>query len=109
MGGRWPGELFRITSGEEVTAAGFNISGIDPKTGQLALWQANHVADLLRETHPGLQVDPDMPEDTRLWAALQQVGGGTWGGCIYEVDEIVARLSGGVDADNGDSLASKLT
>ena len=46
-----------------------------------------------RTPHPGLQVDPDVPDDTRLWAALQQAGGGTWGGCVYDVDEIVRRLN----------------
>ncbi len=51
--------------------------------------------DLLagRQPHPDLRVDPDMPDDTRLWAALQQVGGGTWGGCVYDVDEISRRLA----------------
>ncbi|MCH1494289.1 MAG: dihydroxy-acid dehydratase, partial [Rubripirellula sp.] len=47
-----------------------------------------------REPHPQLQVDPSMPEDTRLWAALQQAGGGTWGGCVYDVDAIIERLTG---------------
>ena len=36
---------------------------------------------------------PALPEDTHLWAALQQVGGGTWGGCVYDAEEIVRRLS----------------
>jgi putative YjhG/YagF family dehydratase len=45
-----------------------------------------------RTPHPDLRVDPDLPEDTRLWAALQQVGGGTWGGCVYDVDAILERL-----------------
>jgi putative YjhG/YagF family dehydratase len=45
-----------------------------------------------RQPHPQLRVDPDMPDDTRLWAALQQVGGGAWGGCVYDVDEITRRL-----------------
>jgi len=40
-----------------------------------------------------LSPDPDLPADTRLWAALQQVGGGTWGGCVYDVDSIVAALN----------------
>jgi putative YjhG/YagF family dehydratase len=35
----------------------------------------------------------DLPDDTRLWAALQQAGGGTWGGCVYDVDAITAKLS----------------
>ena len=26
-----------------------------------------------------------LPDDTRLWAALQLAGGGTWGGCVYDV------------------------
>ena len=33
-----------------------------------------------RAPRPDLSPDPDLPDDTRLWAALQQVGGGTWGG-----------------------------
>jgi putative YjhG/YagF family dehydratase len=37
---------------------------------------------------------PALPADTRLWAALQQVGGGTWGGCVYDVDSIVEALGG---------------
>jgi putative YjhG/YagF family dehydratase len=45
-----------------------------------------------RPPHPDLQPHPDLPDDTRLWAALQNVGGGTWGGCVYDVDEILARL-----------------
>jgi putative YjhG/YagF family dehydratase len=47
-----------------------------------------------RELHPELRPDPDLPEDTRLWAALQGVGGGTWGGCVYDVDGIVSKLRG---------------
>jgi xylonate dehydratase len=46
-----------------------------------------------RAPRPDLAPDPDLPDDTRLWAALQQVGGGTWGGCVYDVDAIVAALA----------------
>jgi len=45
-----------------------------------------------REMHPKLKQHPKLPDDTRLWAALQQVSGGTWGGCVYDVDEIEKRL-----------------
>jgi xylonate dehydratase len=45
-----------------------------------------------RPAHPDLAPDPDLPADTRLWAALQRVSGGTWGGCVYDVDRIVERL-----------------
>jgi putative YjhG/YagF family dehydratase len=47
-----------------------------------------------RAPRPDLAPDPDLPDDTRLWAALQQVGGGTWGGCVYDVDAIVRALGG---------------
>jgi dihydroxyacid dehydratase/phosphogluconate dehydratase len=45
-----------------------------------------------RSPRPDLAPDPELPPDTRLWAALQAVGGGTWGGCVYDVDAIVAAL-----------------
>jgi len=45
-----------------------------------------------RPPRADLAPDADLPDDTRLWAALQQVGGGTWGGCVYDVDAIVQAL-----------------
>jgi putative YjhG/YagF family dehydratase len=46
-----------------------------------------------RPPHPGLSPDPDLPDDTRLWAALQAVGGGAWGGCVYDPDAIIEALA----------------
>ena len=46
-----------------------------------------------RQPHPDLKPHPLLPADTKLWAALQAVSGGTWGGCVYDVDSIVARLT----------------
>ena len=48
-----------------------------------------------REPRPDLAPDPYLPDDTRLWAALQQAGGGTWGGCVYDVDAILELLAAG--------------
>jgi len=45
-----------------------------------------------RAPRPDLAPDASLPEDTRLWALLQQAGGGTWGGCVYDVDAIAAAL-----------------
>lgn len=45
-----------------------------------------------RPARPDLCADPELPEDTRLWAALQRVGGGTWGGCVYDTEAIVRAL-----------------
>jgi putative YjhG/YagF family dehydratase len=47
-----------------------------------------------RESRDDLEAHPALPDDTRLWAALQQAGGGTWGGCVYDVDAIINALSG---------------
>ena len=46
-----------------------------------------------RQPRPDLGADAALPDDTRLWAALQAVGGGTWGGCVYDVDAIIKALS----------------
>jgi len=51
-----------------------------------------------RPPHPELAADAKIPDDTRLWGALQQVGGGTWGGCVYDVDRIVQALDAGARA-----------
>jgi putative YjhG/YagF family dehydratase len=49
-----------------------------------------------RTPRPDLAPDQDLPADTRLWAALQRVSGGTWGGCVYDVEAIVQALEGNV-------------
>lgn len=49
-----------------------------------------------RPLRPDLAPDANLPPDTRLWAALQAASGGTWGGCVYDVDAIVAKLTAGV-------------
>jgi putative YjhG/YagF family dehydratase len=46
-----------------------------------------------RSPRADLAPDPKLPDDTRLWAALQQAGGGAWGGCVYDVDAIIRALS----------------
>ncbi|MRN53709.1 YjhG/YagF family D-xylonate dehydratase [Paenibacillus monticola] len=51
-----------------------------------------------RTPHPFLAVDPGLPDDTRLWAALQAVSGGTWQGCVYDTDRIIAALEAGQKA-----------
>jgi putative YjhG/YagF family dehydratase len=46
-----------------------------------------------RPSRPDLAADPHLPEDTRLWAALQQASGGTWAGCVYDMTKIGRRLA----------------
>jgi putative YjhG/YagF family dehydratase len=47
-----------------------------------------------RPLREDLAPDPELPDDTRLWAALQNASGGVWGGCVYDVDAIVRKLKG---------------
>ena len=49
-----------------------------------------------RPRRDDLQADPLLPEDTRLWAALQQASGGIWGGCVYDAEAIIKRLADGI-------------
>jgi putative YjhG/YagF family dehydratase len=49
-----------------------------------------------RAPHPDLAPDAALPADTRLWAALQKVGGGTWGGCVFDVDRIIEVIGIGL-------------
>jgi dihydroxyacid dehydratase/phosphogluconate dehydratase len=57
-------------------------------------WDAERARAELRSRapHPGLAPHEKLPSDTRLWAALVRASGGTWGGCVYDVDSIVAAL-----------------
>ncbi len=48
-----------------------------------------------RTLRPDLSPRPDLPDDTRLWAALQQAGSGTWDGCVFDIDTIVKALDTG--------------
>ena len=46
-----------------------------------------------RSPRPDLRPDALLPDDTRLWALLQSVSGGTWAGCVYDLEAIAVRLS----------------
>jgi putative YjhG/YagF family dehydratase len=48
-----------------------------------------------RSPRADLAPNPALPEDTRLWAALQAAGGGTWAGCVYDTERIIAALEAG--------------
>jgi len=51
-----------------------------------------------RQPRPDLAPDPALPADTRLWAALQEASGGTWGGSVFDVDQIIRALAAGKQA-----------
>ena len=45
-----------------------------------------------RASRDDLAPHPNLPDDTRIWAALIEASGGVWGGCVYDADRITARL-----------------
>lgn len=48
-----------------------------------------------RPAHPQLKPDEQVPTDTRLWAALQNASGGSWGGCVFDAERIIRQLKAG--------------
>jgi len=95
------GPIGKIRDGDviEIRIDRVNLTGtinlVATPEGELAEVAA---AELLhsRQPHPQLRPHPDLPNDTRLWAALQLASGGTWNGCVYDVDQIVAVINAGM-------------
>jgi putative YjhG/YagF family dehydratase len=84
------GDLIRIVVDRKILTGSVDFVGDGAGTYSPAEGAAVLAA---RPSRPGLAPDKDLPPDTKLWAALQRVGGGTWGGCVYDVEKIVAALS----------------
>ena len=77
------GDLVRI----EIDTVGLtgSVDVVQPVDGDVVL---------ARPPHPGLAARrAALPDDTRLWAALQARSGGSWGGCVYDVDAIERALT----------------
>lgn len=62
---------------------------VSPEQGAVILNERERIA---------IKPAEDLPDDTRLWAALQKVSGGTWNGSIYDVDKIIEVLEAGEKA-----------
>ena len=76
----------RLEGSIDLVGNGDQIFGVEEGTQVLAE----------RSPRPDLAPDDLLPDDTRLWAALQSVGGGTWGGCVYDVAAIIETLEAGM-------------
>jgi xylonate dehydratase len=57
-------------------------------------WTAEEAALILAERPLRTDVAPNpaLPADTALWARLQSVSGGLWGGCVYDSEAILEAL-----------------
>ena len=89
------GDLIEIIVDRNQLVGSVNFIGTENK--RLSLEEATAVLEG-RDTHPDLRPDSKLPDDTRLWAALQAVSGGTWRGNIYDTDRIIEVLQAGVKA-----------
>jgi len=56
--------------------------------------EGRHVLEQ-RELRSDLKPDTALPDHTRLWAALQEISGGSWGGSVYDVEEILRVINAG--------------
>jgi putative YjhG/YagF family dehydratase len=80
-------ELDRVAMRGTVDLVGAGDRRFSPEEGAQVL--------AARPPRSDLAPHPALPEDTRLWAALQNASGGTWGGCVYDPDLILAALQTG--------------
>lgn len=85
------GDLVRVVIDTRALTGTVDLVRLDPATSALVP-DPETLAE--RAPHPALAPHPKLPDATRLWAALQATSGGTWGGCVYDVDAITARLAG---------------
>ena len=91
------GPIGRLRDGDliEITIDRHSLEGSVNLLGENGVESSpEECARLLRERrlHAGLNEHPALPEDTRLWAALQRASGGAWRGCVYDVDRIIEAL-----------------
>ncbi|HYM09584.1 MAG TPA: dihydroxy-acid dehydratase, partial [Bryobacterales bacterium] len=86
------GDIIRIIVDRNRLEGSVDLAGADGR--EFGLEEGARVL-AQRPPRPDLAPDENLPLDTRLWAALQQVGGGTWGGCVFDVDAIVETLEAG--------------
>jgi dihydroxyacid dehydratase/phosphogluconate dehydratase len=103
------GAIGKLQNGDqiEITIDRKNLTGTVDFVGTLNGTMSPEVAAQFlaeRGPRPDLAPHPDLPDDTRLWAALVQVSGGIWGGCVYDVDAITAQLHKSRDASESAAL-----
>ncbi len=94
------GDLVSIVIARNELVGFVNFMGEIAADGSERLYTPEEGAAVLaaRPSRSDLRPDPDLPAETRLWAALQGVGGGTWGGCVYDVERIIGAIGSAVDS-----------
>ncbi|HSY67106.1 MAG TPA: YjhG/YagF family D-xylonate dehydratase, partial [Edaphobacter sp.] len=108
------GALGKLQNGDqiEITIDRKNLTGTVDFVGTLNGTMAPDVAAQFlaeRGPRPDLAPHPELPDDTRLWAALVHASGGIWGGCVYDVDSIITLLDKGSEATASESATHSVT
>lgn len=89
------GDLIEIIIDRNHLTGSLNFVGEQSATdASIRRFTADEGSQILAKREPSmtLAADPNLPDDTRWWALLQQLGGGTWGGCVYDVDALAKAL-----------------
>ena len=86
------GDMIEIVIDRNTLEATINLVGeggsaLDAVTGSEILTK--------RAPRPDLSPDPSLPDDTRIWAVLQEISGGTWGGAVYDCEAILKVIAAG--------------
>ena len=86
------GDIIRIVIDRNRNEASVNCVGdgerrFSPEEGAEILFK--------RALRNDLAPNAALPDDTRLWAALQLASGGTWAGCVYDSERITRMLLAG--------------
>jgi len=84
-------DLIELRVDPSQASGGINLVGARDEKHDAA-WGDKELAR--RKLRSDLAEDEDLPDDTRLWAALQAVGGGTWGGCVFDLKAVLEKLRG---------------
>jgi putative YjhG/YagF family dehydratase len=83
------GDVIEIVIDRNTLEGSVSFVGEDGETFSHEEGKKRLQARALRED---LRPDPLLPQDTKLWAALQHASGGIWGGCVYDTEAIKKKL-----------------
>lgn len=86
------GDMIEIIVDRNALTASVNLVG---EAGQASSIEQGDRLLAARTPREDLHADPNLPPETRLWAALQEASGGTWGGCVYDADAILEVIEAG--------------